>query len=239
MLNLAVLTPTKNRHAICKEMLESFAETFTCSFNVKFYFALSKNEEHIEEYKKLFNETPFKSIAYLHPDWTTTMSFNMLARSAKSADLFMMIGDDIKLLTKGWDAEVLKRYNELKNKVHVFNLQEQRDERGVVPIITREFYDALGYLISPIFIHWFTDTWLLEMAEVNGCLSQLEEFKARHDKNNPEGQNKYGTSTEQRNAWLDRDHMVDNTCKHFLKADIEKLDKALCVGNIDRMFGEP
>ena len=73
--------------------------------------------------------------------------------------LFMVAADDMIFNTVGWDKDLIQHYENLENKIHVYHLQDSRDIDGTPhPIMSREYIEATGYFVPPIFLHWEIDS---------------------------------------------------------------------------------
>lgn len=160
-------------------------------------------------------------------DMPTVYMWNILATEAKNktdAKLFMLAADDIIFMTNGWDKACLDHYNALENKIHVYALQDSRDVDGVPHVIvTREYIEAMGYFMPPIFAHWFIDTWTVEIAKTNNCFTHLRNYKLMHDKPSDRGEGDETHNRIRRNGWHSRDKYVNDTCQHFLQCEKNRL----------------
>jgi hypothetical protein len=161
----------------------------------------------------------------LMEEMPTVAITNYLADEAmKNPDnkLFMIVGDDAVFATKGWDTALKNEYDKLDNKIHVFSFKDSRSSDGTPhPIVTREFIDTMGYFCTPIFLHFFVDTWLVEMAKNSNCFTKLDDYLVIHDKGSDKGQSDETHTRLRNNGYKARDFYVQRKCQHFL--DAEKL----------------
>src|SRR5574343_7955 len=135
---IAILCPTRGRSEQCKRMLTSAA--ITATNHVIAYCGASdrtqtSNFGEFDWVKKLYFQFP--------DNLPTAQKWNLLAEKAmKNPDnkLFMLGADDMVFETPGWDVKLIEHYNALENKIHVYSLQDSRDENGTPHIIcTREY----------------------------------------------------------------------------------------------------
>ncbi len=134
--------------------------------------------------------------------------------------LFMLGADDMVFETPGWDEALIDHYNALENKIHVYHLQDSRSSDGNPhPIVTREYIAAMGYFISPIFLHWFVDTWTCAIAKSNSCFSHLKDYKLAHIKPSDEGKLDETHSRIRQWGWHSRDKWVAEKMAHVLEAE--------------------
>lgn len=214
---IALLCPTRGRPKQFLRMLESVGKT---AINKTIFLACSNGgDEYVEK------QFPI--------DCPTVFMWNKLAEVAMQNPknkLFMLAADDIIFETPGWDNALIEHYNKLENKIHVYALQDSRDVNGTPhPIVTREYIDAMGYFLPPIFVHWFGDTWTTGIANANGCFTHLERYKLVHDKPSDKGQPDETHNGIRRMGWHERDKYVNDTCQHFLELEKHRLAKAMAA----------
>lgn len=223
MTRIALLTPTRGRPDQCRRMIESAKATSSSKISVHLYVTFD------DPLKDDYKDIGYSSITY-GPDYPTVHKWNELAEHYCGDDvsLFMLAADDMVFATPGWDTALIEHYEALKEKCHVYHLLDSRDASGFPhPIISREYIDAMGYFIPPIFLHWFADTWTCAIARGNGCFTQLSDYSLIHDKPSDRGQPDETHNRIRRNGWHDRDAYVAKTCDHFLKAEMLRLDNYL------------
>lgn len=194
-------------------MCKSVTATATNPENIVIFAASNGGDKYVE------NQFPI--------DCPTVYMWNELAKEAmKNPDikLFMLCADDVVFSTPGWDRALLDHYAALVNKIHVYSLQDSRDKDGTPhPIITREYIDALGYFMVPIFVHWFVDIWTICIAKYNNCFTHLRDFELQHIKPSDTGMADETHNRIRRNGWHARDAEVNKDCQYYLIAEMQKL----------------
>lgn len=213
---IVLLCPTRGRPQQFKRMFDSVERTST---NKIFIFAASNDPSDNYVNEKFPVDCP------------TVLMWNSMAKGAAdntSANLFMLAADDVIFSTPGWDKALIDHYNALENKIHVYHLLDSRDPYGTPhPIVTREYIDAMGYFIPPIFLHWFADTWTVDIARSNGCFTHLSHYELIHDKPSDRGEADETHNRIRRMGWHERDKYVNDTCQHYLEFEKERLSKCL------------
>lgn len=214
---IAILCPTRGRPEGFKRMCDSSAST--SSTNARITVFAASNEENTYT-------------NYSYPlDCPTVFMWNDMAITAlenPTMKLFMLGSDDMIFATPGWDKALLDHYEKLENKIHVYHLQDSRDPEGTPhPIVTREYIDAMGYFLCPIFLHWFVDSWAVSIAKENSCFTHLKDYLLIHDKPSDKGEPDETHSRIRRNGWHQRDKAVNDSCQHFLEFEKQRLAKAL------------
>lgn len=221
---IAILCPTRGRPEQCKYMVDSVRLTSATQINV--HLVIDGDDT---EYLKFFPD--YESHPRINGSQPTSHKWNMLAIEAMKDlenKLFMLGSDDMYFETDGWDKALIDHYNALENKIHVYALRDSRDAMGTPHIIaTREYIEAMGYFVPPIFLHWFIDTWTVEIAKANNCFTHLTEYTLVHDKPSDRGMADDTHNRIRDFGWHDRDKYVNDTCGHFLELEKQRLRWAL------------
>lgn len=211
---IVLLTPTRGRPDQFRRMVDSVNST-------------SKNAVVISSCNGLDDYADFK----LPIDVPTVYMWNKLTEAAiKTSELklFMLCSDDVIFSTHGWDKALIDHYNALENKIHVYSLQDSRDKDGTPhPIVTREYIEAMGYFLPPIFLHWYVDSWTVDISRANNCFTHLRDFSLIHDKPSDAGKADETHLGIRRMGWHERDKYVNETCQHFLELEKQRLAKAM------------
>lgn len=214
-MTIAILCPTYRRPKECKRMVDS-----TC---VDVY--LGTDAKDLFDYKGHGVEP--KDYIHCHPLLPTVQKWNNLALEAmKNQDykIFMLGADDMYFSTPGWDYAIKDHYDKLENKIHVYSLRDSRDPEGTPhPLVTREWIEAMGYFMIPIFTHWFLDTWTVEIAKANGCFTHMKDFLLTHDKPSDTGAGDQTHHGIRSYGWHERDKWVAEKMAHVLELEKSRL----------------
>lgn len=205
---IALLCPSKGRPDKLKRMWESAKATAMYPDKLELFIAINEEEKNI--YTGYVDAQML-----LCKDWSIVLSNNLMAEMAmKKHPLIMMIGDDTIFSTIGWDLALMEAYDKLDKKEHVFALLDSRDAEGTPhPIVTREWLDVVGYLACPIFLHWYVDSWLTDMAKHVNRFTHLKDYLLVHDKpSDTSGGDLTHTSIRDR-GWNIRDKYVADKLK--------------------------
>ncbi len=214
-MSIALLCPTRNRQVQLVRMIESVHRTVN-SVEPNFYIAATQGDEGC--------------YPFIHPEgMPTAFRWNILAEAAlKNPDnkLFMLCADDVVFSTPLWDKALLDHYNALENKIHVYHLLDERTGHGTPhPIVTREYIEAMGYFLPPLFLHWFVDTWTVDIAKANGCFTHLTDYQLQHIKPSDEGKPDETHSRIRQMGWHERDKWVHEHSQHILEFEKKRLSK--------------
>lgn len=239
---IALLCPTRGRPDKFKAMVASVVATTSEIVTV---YAILQSEEDIKSYdvEHIMCENGNKKVELItftitDVDCPTVHLWNKLAELAhddkdRKHSMFMLASDDIIFSTKGWDVELIKLYNALDNKIHVFSLQDSRiHDDGMTlstphPIVTREYMHAMNYFLPPLFLHWYVDTWTVSIARHNSVFTHLPDFLCTHDKIRQASNIDETHVRLRKRGWRERDRYVNNTCRHLLSSEKLRLQGKL------------
>ncbi len=220
---IAILCPTRARPKLFKRMIDSALATANNPKNIGFYVAI-RDEDRAVYTQEILHKVRHR---HLMPDgMPTSHKWNALAEHAykDGNTLFMLAADDIVFTTPCWDKALLEHYNGLGQKAHVYSFLDSRDAYGTPhPIITKEYIDAMGYFLPPIFLHWFVDSWTVSIAQANNAFTHLKDYLLVHDKSNDRGNGDETHNRIRRAGWRERDAYVNETCQHFLEYEKKRL----------------
>lgn len=219
---IALLCPTRQRPEQCERMIESAAATSKAHVNIQ--LGVQGAQYHIELPRGSFGISQ-----YSIPDgMPTAHTWNYLASFpiVQQSPLVMLAADDMIFTTPRWDRAIIEHYNALPDgkKAHVYALRDSRDENGTPhPIVTREWIETMGYFVPPIFLHWFVDSWTVEIAKANDCFTHFKDYELMHLKPSDEGKPDETHSRIRSMGWHSRDQYVAETCKDWLELQKAKL----------------
>ena len=223
---ISLLCPTRGRPAMFRNMLESAWATAETKLEI---LAGIGGEDTETAYKENYYGYDITGVhqTLLTGNFPATFVANDLASRAHG-DLIFLVGDDTVFTTPHWDKPLLEHYARLNNKIHVYSLRDSRGEDGTPhPIATKEYVKALGYLHTPIFNHFYPDTWMVEIAKANNCFTHMKDFLLLHNKPSDKGIFDETHTRIRSFGWLNRDMKVNETCQHFLELEKQRLGKAI------------
>lgn len=201
---IALLCPTRDRKEKFKRMCESAASTSTSEVSI---YSGSNGVDNYAQFS-------------FPLDCPTVFMWNELAKEAmrnEANKLFMLAADDMVFSTPLWDKAIIDHYDALEDKVHVYALCDSRDNDGTPHVIvSREYIEAMGYFLPPIFLHWFVDTWTVAIARAYGCFTHLKDYLLIHDKPSDEGKADDTHNRIRKMGWHGRDVAVNVSCQHYL-----------------------
>jgi len=229
---IAILCPTRGRPEQFRRMRDSLRSTQKGGAGVWNYVYGMTSPQEYQSYVDLLGvpECSGYHLFQAPENMPTVHKWNTMADFALQGltnSFFMLGADDIIFETSGWDEALINHYNSLENKIHVYALQDSRDADGTPHVIcTREYIEAMGYFLPPIFLHWNVDTWTVEIAKANNCFTHFRDFTLRHEKPSDRGQPDETHSRIRQWGWHERDKWVAEKMAHVLEVEKARLSMA-------------
>lgn len=225
-MTIAILCPSRGRAKQCNRMIQSVYSTTETPVNIY----ISASETEFLTYKETIDmrkSSKVKIILMCLPDiMPTAFKWNKLAEYAQKdgCTLFALSADDTVFSTPLWDKALVDHYNALDIKIHAYHLRDSRNEEGTPhPIVTKEYIEAMGYFLPPLFLHWHVDTWTIAMAKHAGCFTHIKDYMLLHDKPSDRGDPDETHNRIRVGGWHDRDMWTHQKCGHLLEVEKKRL----------------
>ena len=164
---IAFLCPTRGRPKQAIDLYKSFINTQ--SNKNELLFCIQKEDRLYDEYINIFK---FNGISnyFTSESMPTSYLWNQMAFSAKG-DLLTLIGDDVEILTTGWDARIEDEAKKYKDNIYVITVDDGRKDkeqgkymRCPHPTIHKKWVEVLGYFVPPFFMHRYLDKYTQDLA---------------------------------------------------------------------------
>jgi glycosyltransferase involved in cell wall biosynthesis len=175
---VSVLVPTMGRPELLKRMLDSIERTSKGEVRVEVLVYLE--EDDTSDYSFLF-DYPMVEI-FRGSGKTVGQAWNIMAAHC-SGDLIMMGNDDLVWHTEGWDVRLTEIFEEYPDQIFCawFNDQTKNSRaQCAFPIVSRRWYNTLGYFTPEVFEFFYHDTWVRDVAQRVGRLVYIEDFVVEH-----------------------------------------------------------
>ena len=234
MISLCV--PSRGRPERAKMMRESAMDTAKDKDNLEIVWYLNEDDKSLSKYQSYF--WPNVKIG---PHQSTCMSWNQCAERA-TQPIVALMGDDVLFKSKHWDLEIKKEFDKASDPMlmvvpytgrprNYSEKQKAAKERYVVPVnekinaphyaVSREWVKYFGYLCSPMFWHFYVDTYTQILASRVGRCVYRPDIVWRTKKLDD------STTQEVRDHLniRERDTWVWNNCARQLDADVEYLKR--------------
>ncbi len=169
-LILSMLTPTRGRPEQARCYINSILVTADDLSRIELLFYVDNDDPKLTEYEKMSedwkNQNVFKNFVILFGEpKSVSQSWNDIAALAQG-DVLCMGNDDIRYIGKEWDTridiEVASYTKERPDKIFCmwFDCGIKGGEWPTFPMISREWYETLGYFSPGHFHFFYNDTWV-------------------------------------------------------------------------------
>ena len=172
---ISVLCPTRGRVQLCKRMIDSARDTGTNNNEILIYV----DDDDIDRHQYIVQAGADDCIT--GPSQRVGKSWNVLARAAKG-DYLMMGNDDLVYKTDGWD-----RFNEITGLpdddifVAWFNDGSGKSAgHCAFPIVSRKWYETLGYFTPELFHFLWHDTWIYDIGKLLHRCIYIKDILVEH-----------------------------------------------------------
>ena len=183
--------PSRGRPELAKRLVDTATETQ--KGETEFLFYLNDDDEKLEQYQDLLDEKHYT----VGPNQSTCYSWNLMSDKATN-NIVMLMGDDVQVLTRGWDQLIADEFDKYEDKILMVVPSDGRAKGSMkhgneiklwpdAPLpaahfaVHKNWTNTLGYLAPAFFWHWHVDTYTQKVArKLNRCLYlPTVEFKAK------------------------------------------------------------
>lgn len=171
---ISLLCPTKNRSIKFKRMAETLIDKTKNPKNIELLVCFDLIENQKKSYLEIFNMLSNKGfvIKNYFTDLKTHAERNNFLASKSLGDFMFPINDDLIFITKYWDEVLINEFSVIQDK-QPFCLWVNCDRKykyldySAFPIINRDWYNCLGYIVPEFFIFWYLDWWICEVSRLS------------------------------------------------------------------------
>ncbi|GHE27201.1 hypothetical protein GCM10017673_31620 [Streptosporangium violaceochromogenes] len=189
--SLSLLCPTRGRVRNVRDFLTSVRRTAVAPGRIEALFYVDDDDPDLAGYRdlfgrarRLFGEIGRCELRVGEPVGVPA-AWNRLAEAA-TGDLLLMANDDQLYVDRGWDVAVDSRVGELTRLcpdgvLCLYFDAGQYPEGGCdFPILSRTWYETVGYFTPTIFQQWEVERWLFDIAERLGRLYPVPGVLVEH-----------------------------------------------------------
>lgn len=176
---LSMLCPTRWRPELAARLAKSVDDT-TDGSEVELLFYVDTDDKTRSAYKEAMLPYPFVSVVVGQPQ-PVGLSWNVLANLC-SGNLLMMANDDLVCITPRWAQVVQEEVAEFTDEVFCawVNDDFKKEEHCAFPIVSRRWYECLGYFTPPYFEFGWNDTWVYHIAQSLNRLHYIDRAVVAH-----------------------------------------------------------
>ena len=184
MKAISILTPTRNRPNNCDRFIKSLYETTQYTGTLELLFYVDNDDPAKDIYKEIEErwQNNFWRVEFVIGEpMSVSKSWNIIAEKSLG-DIMIMGNDDLVYKTVRWDSKLMAKLIELDNPYYLtwFNDGINGNRHCAFPVISREWYEALGYFSPGVFNFGYNDTWVYDIAKRVGKLNYMNEILVEH-----------------------------------------------------------
>lgn len=186
-MKISILTPTRGRPTRLIDFYESIIKN-TKNSEVELLSYVDTDDPNINEYKKrlinlkskLKNKNFSIQEIYSSRKWVSK-SWNDLAKKS-TGNILIMGNDDQIYKTFGWDEILINKVITIEDDLYCiwFNDLFNFEKHCAFPVISRKWYNILGYFTPGIFPAGYNDTWIFDIAKKVNRAFYIDEIVADH-----------------------------------------------------------
>lgn len=169
-LRISVLCPTRDRPRGLARLARSMAKTAGDPSRVELLCYVDSDDRRVEQYRAVVKVAPLQLRLIVGAPIGVPASWNVLAEAA-CGDVLLMANDDQLYVDYGWDLAIDRVAAQLapKHADRVYCLYfdggQYADGGCDFPIVSRAWYQALGYFSTEIFQQWQAERWIFDIAK--------------------------------------------------------------------------
>ncbi|NQV54327.1 MAG: hypothetical protein HQ503_00585 [Rhodospirillales bacterium] len=239
----SAICPTRGRPDRMRQYVESALETATEPDRMQFLYYVDNDDPALKQY-----ETEFAAIAgnckagtidgLIGPPIGVPAAANKLAAMAPG-NILVTANDDQVHIDVGWDTRLDTEIAKYTDGIYCmwFNDGWEAGNFCTFPVVSKRWFEILGYLNFPFFEHFFCDAWIWMLAKSVDRAIYIPEILIEHrhwktGKSEMDGTyEKHASATGDSRHTRDRE-VIDRFERYFL-ADVEALKAALNLSEFD------
>ncbi len=167
----SLLCPTRSRVPNTRRFVRSVYRTCAEPAHVELLFYVDDDDPQVSDYVRLMSdlkiECPgFRAVELIvGPPMSISKSWNVAAARC-SGDLLMMANDDQLYVDYGWDYYLDRYAGESRDGIFALFFEDGQypPGSGDFPIVSRRWYETLGYFTPGIFEFWYNEAWIFDIA---------------------------------------------------------------------------
>lgn len=228
-----LLCPTRNRPVGAFRYLQSIERTIANPERIEVLFYIDEDDPRLPEYKYLFDshKTHLNHVDYVvGPRKSVSISWNDIAEKA-IGDVLAMGNDDLIHVTPHWDMKLDDEINKYEDEIYCLFFKDlnRSDEAVTFPIVSRKWYNTLGYFTPGIYGFQYNDTHIADIGRGVERLRILHDIQVDHRHWTTTGKQDGIVEQESARNTLKTDGEIYNSAKTraSIQGDIMKLRQVM------------
>ena len=192
-MNIAILTPTRQRPGKLDRLIDSVYQTASDKNTIYMYNYIDDDDPRISQYKKKeevsyvgghHSSKLYRVNNVYDKAQSVSKSWNVLAEKAikNSADVIIMGNDDQVFRTNDWDIVLQKEIAKYDDDIYCCWFEDLINGKNhcAFPIVSRKWYETLGYFTPGVFHFGYNDTWIYDIAKRIDRCHFIQEVAVEH-----------------------------------------------------------
>lgn len=171
-MKIAILTPSRARPGRLDSFIQSVYSTASDPSRVYCYNYIDSDDPRVSAYNDYSKKQNQNSMNIIAEPQSVSKSWNILAHAAMTfkaepADVLIMGNDDMIYRTQGWDNLLEKEIEKYPDQIYCMWFEDLINGQNhcAFPIVSRRWYETLGYFTPGIFNFGYNDTWIFDVAK--------------------------------------------------------------------------
>lgn len=185
-MKIAAIMLSRERAEQCVESIDKMIACCSRPNNLFFYVIIDDDDPQKKLYQKLLGQKQNIVICF-SPVGQKYITYNQASEQAyqNGCDVLMWHADDAffhQSTCQDWDIILQEKIGQFDDKICLCYFDDSIAEKYLAthPIITRQWYEILGYFVPIVFYHEFVDTWVDDIAWQINRLIYIPEVKFDH-----------------------------------------------------------
>ena len=168
-MKFAILTPSRQRPGRLDSFIQSVHGLANDKGRVFTYNYIDSDDPRIKAYEEYQRKQPVNNINCIGEPQSVSKSWNVIAQKAidDGADVLIMGNDDMLYRTQDWDLLLDKEIEKFPDHIYCMWFEDliNGSNHCAFPIVSRVWYETLGYFAPGIFNFGYNDTWTFDIAK--------------------------------------------------------------------------
>jgi hypothetical protein len=168
-MKFAILTPSRQRPGRLDNFIQSVHNLAKEKDRVYTYNYIDSDDPRVNAYIEYQRKQPENNINHIGVPQSVSKSWNVVAKLAfdSGADVLIMGNDDMLYRTQDWDVLLEKEIEKYPDQIYCMWFEDYINGANhcAFPIISRLWYQTLGYFAPGIFNFGYNDTWVFDIGK--------------------------------------------------------------------------